>query len=90
MSEIEWEVKYIEACEDKRKMRIKIQELQEENRKLRDCVEFYADKGNWVEICIDGGISNTPISDGDFVDCLIDVVDNGYSKAKQTLKELGF
>lgn len=65
----------------------KIKKLEKQNKILKEALEFYADQENWIELCIDGGISGTYIVDGDFVPCLIENVKYGYESARQALKK---
>ena len=57
----------------------RIQKLEEENKKLRECVEWYGDRKN----CDNADFSHVEIDDeGE------EIADGGY-RARQVLKEIG-
>lgn len=69
-----------------------IKKLQEENKKLRECVEFYADKLNWYDNTqINGSDQKAIFKDSE--DCLIKSINKhiiiGGKRARQVLKEIG-
>lgn len=69
-----------------------IKKLQEENKKLVECVEFYADKLNWYDNTqINGSDQKAIFKDSE--DCLIKSIDKhiviGGKRARQVLKEIG-
>lgn len=60
------------------------QQLKQKDELIREAkktIDFYADKDNWQEICIEGGISGTNIVDGDFLPCLLNNVEYGFERA---------
>ena len=69
-----------------------VEKLQAENAKLRECVEFYADKLNWYDNTqINGSDQKAIFKDAE--DCLIKSINKhiiiGGKRARQVLKELG-
>ena len=64
-----------------------IEKLQKQNKILMEACEFYANRENYIELCVDGSTGNKRISDGDFVDCIIDHSDRGFMKARQAISE---
>ena len=69
-----------------------IKKLQEENKKLRECVEFYADKLNWYDNTqINGSDQKAIFKDSE--DCLIKSINKhiiiGGKRARQVLNEIG-
>lgn len=75
-------------------LRVEIGKLQAENAKLRECVEFYADTGNWYAVDCDPLYGSPSIVEG-IID-FSDIEDSshgteiryGGKRARQALKEL--
>jgi hypothetical protein len=50
-------------------------------------IEFYGDKKNYIELCVDGATGNPKISSGDYVDCVVYHADRGYAVARNYIKK---
>ena len=82
-------IKQLKHEHDLYKKHLKVYE--DENAKLRECVEFYADKLNWYDNTqINGSDQKAIFKDSE--DCLIKSIDKhiviGGKRARQVLKEL--